>query len=112
MRCGINNIFKKPLATLMVLCMLAVTLTACGNDEATEISESVQTTATETTESEANDTDLKIDETVETTTEEALKNNSISLDMEKLRKEIGKIKGVGENRLNEIMAVIENNLSQ
>ena len=44
--------------------------------------------------------------------EEALKNNSISLDMEKLRKEIGKIKGVGENRLNEIMAVIENNLSQ
>ncbi len=44
--------------------------------------------------------------------EEALKNNSVPLDMEKLRKEIGKIKGVGENRLNEIMAVIENNLSQ
>ena len=44
--------------------------------------------------------------------EEALKNNSVSLDMKKLRKEIGKIKGVGENRLNEIMAVIENNLSQ
>lgn len=44
--------------------------------------------------------------------EEALKNNSIPLDTEKLRKEIGKIKGVGENRLNEIMAVIENNLSQ
>lgn len=44
--------------------------------------------------------------------EEALKNNLISLDTEKLRKEIGKIKGVGENRLNKIMAVIENNLSQ
>lgn len=44
--------------------------------------------------------------------EEALKNNSVPLDMEKLRKEIGEIKGVGENRLNEIMAVIENNLSQ
>ena len=44
--------------------------------------------------------------------EEALKNNSISLETEKLRKEIGEIKGVGENRLNEIMAVIENNLSQ
>ena len=72
MRCGINNIFKKPLATLMVLCMLAVTLTACGNDEATEISESVQTAATETTESEANNADLKIDETVETITEETI----------------------------------------
>ena len=44
--------------------------------------------------------------------EEALKNNSVPLDMEKLRKEIGEIKGVGENRLNEIMAVIENNLLQ
>ena len=42
--------------------------------------------------------------------EEALKNNSISLETEKLRKEIGKIKGIGQNRLNEIMAVIENNL--
>lgn len=44
--------------------------------------------------------------------EEALNNNSVPLDMKKLRKEIGKIKCVGENRLNEIMAVIENNLSQ
>lgn len=32
------------------------------------------------------------------------------LDMEKLRKEIGEIKGVGESRLNEIMAVIDKNL--
>ena len=31
--------------------------------------------------------------------------------LEKLRKEIGEIKGVGESRLNEIMAVIEQNLS-
>ena len=44
--------------------------------------------------------------------EEALKNNAVPLDTEKLRKEIGEIKGVGEIRLNEIMAVIENNLSQ
>ena len=36
--------------------------------------------------------------------------NAVSLDMEKLRKEIGEIKGIGENRLNEIMAVIEKNL--
>ena len=33
--------------------------------------------------------------------------NAVSLDMEKLRKEIGEIKGIGENRLTEIMAVIE-----
>lgn len=36
--------------------------------------------------------------------------DAVSLDMEKLRKEIGEIKGVGENRLNEIMAIIEANL--
>ena len=36
--------------------------------------------------------------------------NAVSLDMEKLRKGIGEIKGIGENRLNEIMAVIEKNL--
>lgn len=34
----------------------------------------------------------------------------LALDMDKLRKEIGEIKGVGESRLNEIMAVIEDNL--
>ena len=36
--------------------------------------------------------------------------DAVSLDIEKLRKEIGEIKGVGENRLNEIMAIIEANL--
>ena len=30
--------------------------------------------------------------------------------MDKVRKEIGEIKGIGENRLNEIMAIIEANL--
>ena len=30
-----------------------------------------------------------------------------ALDLDKLREEIGAIKGIGENRLNEIMAVIE-----
>ena len=40
----------------------------------------------------------------------AVENGTVSLDMEKLRKEIGEIKGVGENRLNEIMAIIEVNL--
>lgn len=39
--------------------------------------------------------------------EDVAENNATSLDMEKLRKEIGEIKGVGENRLNEIMSVIE-----
>ena len=42
--------------------------------------------------------------------EEVAENNAVSLDMDKLRKEIGEIKGVGESRLNEIMAVIEDNL--
>lgn len=32
------------------------------------------------------------------------------LDMDALRKDIGNIKGIGENRLNEIIAVIENHL--
>ncbi len=69
---------RKAFATLMVLCMLITNLTACGNDEATEISESVQTTATETTESEANDTDLKIDETVEATIVEMMSEPEIT----------------------------------
>lgn len=43
--------------------------------------------------------------------EDVVENNAVSLDMDKLRKEIRKIKGVGENRLNEIMSVIEQNLS-
>ena len=42
--------------------------------------------------------------------EDVAENNVTSLDMEKLRKEIGEIKGVGESRLNEIMAVIEKQL--
>lgn len=42
--------------------------------------------------------------------EDAAITNAVSLDMEKLRKEIGEIKGVGESRLNEIIAVIEKNL--
>lgn len=42
--------------------------------------------------------------------EDAATTNAASLDMEKLRMEIGEIKGVGESRLNEIMAVIEKNL--
>ncbi len=32
---------------------------------------------------------------------------SVTLDMQELRSELGQIKGIGENRLNEIMAVIE-----
>lgn len=43
--------------------------------------------------------------------EDVAENNTVSLDMVKLRKEIGEIKGVGKSRLNEIMAVIEQNLS-
>ena len=43
-------------------------------------------------------------------TDDAATTNAVSIDMEKLRKEIGEIKGVGENRLNELMAVIEKNL--
>ena len=37
--------------------------------------------------------------------------DAVQLDTTKLRSEIGAIKGVGESRLNEIMAVIEKNLS-
>lgn len=37
-------------------------------------------------------------------------NGIVSFDMDKARKEIGEIKGIGENRLNEIMAIIEVNL--
>lgn len=44
--------------------------------------------------------------------EDIAENNAVPFDMEKLRKEIGEIKGVGESRLNEIMAVIESNLSE
>ena len=42
--------------------------------------------------------------------EDVAENNAISLDMVKLRKEIGETKGVGESRMNEIMAVIEKQL--
>ena len=37
-------------------------------------------------------------------------NGIVSFDMDKVRKEIGEIKGIGENRLNEIMAIIEANI--
>lgn len=37
---------------------------------------------------------------------------SSSIDLDVLRTEIGNIKGVGENRLNEIMAVIEKELKK
>lgn len=43
---------------------------------------------------------------------DAAENNAVSLDMDKLRKEIGEIKGVGESRLNEIMAIIEQHLKK
>ena len=33
--------------------------------------------------------------------------DTVNIDMDKLREEIGAIKGIGESRLNEIMAVIE-----
>ena len=35
--------------------------------------------------------------------------NAAIVDMEKLRSELSQIKGIGENRLNEIMAIIEKN---
>ena len=44
--------------------------------------------------------------------EEVAENNAVSLDMDKLRKEIGEINGVGESRLNEIMAIIEQHLKK
>ncbi len=34
-----------------------------------------------------------------------------AVDLDQLRAEIGQIKGIGENRLNEIMAVVERNLN-
>mgnify|MGYP004662857533 CR=1 FL=1 len=43
--------------------------------------------------------------------DDTVTSNAVSLDMEKFRKEIGEIKGIGEKRLNEIMAVIEENLT-
>ena len=33
--------------------------------------------------------------------------DTVNIDMDKLREDIGAIKGIGESRLNEIMAVIE-----
>lgn len=44
--------------------------------------------------------------------EDVAENNTFSLDMDTLRKEIGEIKGVGESRLNEIMAIIEQHLKK
>lgn len=37
--------------------------------------------------------------------------NAASVDLTELRNEIGAIRGIGENRLNEIMSVIEKHLS-
>ncbi|MDO5151338.1 MAG: hypothetical protein Q4D76_18420 [Oscillospiraceae bacterium] len=42
--------------------------------------------------------------------ETALNEGAAELDTEKLRSDLSKIKGIGESRLNEIMAVIEENL--
>lgn len=39
-----------------------------------------------------------------------MQDDAVNLDIEKLRSELSQIKGIGENRLNEIMAVIENHL--
>lgn len=40
----------------------------------------------------------------------ALASGTVDLDMEKLRADISQIKGIGQSRLEEIIAVIENNL--
>lgn len=40
-----------------------------------------------------------------------MQDDAVNLDIEKLRSELSQIKGIGENRLNEIMAVIENHLT-
>lgn len=40
-----------------------------------------------------------------------MQGDAVNLDIEKLRSELSQIKGIGENRLNEIMAVIENHLT-
>lgn len=48
-----------------------------------------------------------------TAADEAAKDiETASVDLSELREEIGKIKGIGENRLNEIMAVIEKKLNE
>lgn len=39
--------------------------------------------------------------------EDAMKLKPLDMDLSVIRSEIGKIKGIGENRLNEIMKVIE-----
>lgn len=43
--------------------------------------------------------------------ENALKEGAVDLDTEKLRAELGNIKGIGESRLNEIMSVFEKFIS-
>lgn len=43
--------------------------------------------------------------------ETALKEGAVDLDTEKLRAELGTIKGIGESRLNEIMSVFEKFIS-
>lgn len=53
----------------------------------------------------------QMDDFVKDVYRSAAENAGAAVDMDKLRKEIGAIKGVGENRLNEIMAVIEKNIS-
>ena len=53
----------------------------------------------------------QMDDFVKDVYRSAAENAGAAVDMVKLRKEIGAIKGVGENRLNEIMAVIEKNIS-
>lgn len=42
--------------------------------------------------------------------ETALNEAAVDFDTEKLRSELSKIKGIGESRLNEIMAVIEEHI--
>ncbi len=37
--------------------------------------------------------------------------NICSIDMAKIREEISQIKGIGENRLNQIMDILDNNLN-
>lgn len=53
----------------------------------------------------------QMDDFVKDVYRSAAENAGAAVDIDKLRKEIGAIKGVGENRLNEIMAVIEKHLS-
>ncbi|MGN0657727.1 MAG: hypothetical protein ACI4KR_13145 [Ruminiclostridium sp.] len=43
--------------------------------------------------------------------ENALKEGTVDIDTEKLRAELGNIKGIGESRLNEIMSVFEKFIS-